>query len=737
MSGFTPRYTIRAARINEWRVKAGNADSEEFAVYIVETDLEFNGRIYSWKIEKRYTQFRNLRRDIERVIPQMSSLDFPSKRYFFNLSEDTLKQRSEVLTSYMQEIINYDNESHELLGFLEVDNNVSLLTNRTPRGKPLRSGSVGAEEGPPQMKDFTVLKIIGKGSFGKVYLVRPENAISSQELYAMKVLNKADVIRRHQIEHTLTERKIMAETSHPFIISMRFAFQSKERLYMITDYCPGGELYFHLKKNKVFSLNVMQFIAAQIAMALEHLHAKNIIYRDLKPENILLDRDGNCKLTDFGLSKITTRKLEAKPVPIISRRRNSSTSSAGSVSTASTLIASVEASHIKSNDKNDGNNKEDKEGGDSGNSEIKDNNEKGNEKENAKDNAGEGDEKEKDKKEDVDTTDNESLSSRTESNSVPSRRDSLDKDLRSLTFCGTPEYLSPEMLIHRHYGTGYGQNLDWWGLGVVCYELIIGWVPFYDQSFDKMCEKIVTRSVKFPTKSNVPTEVKSFIRGLLHKDPKKRLCCGYHGAGELQTHTFFADMDWDSLERGLISPPFLPHAINKVEEKSSGYDFLSKFQNSLLLKTSPPVTPNSQKSNNSGTVISPTTSVKKELVGQEEDKTVQQQDRIVIASQGSDGKEHVKGATLNDFQLDEGNVSPLSPQDVHVSLTESTKAELEMDGSNKVLVNAANIGDPLEGKENSKGDAEKKVDSFNTAKSNDSTKKDDPFVGFEYPVINR
>jgi serum/glucocorticoid-regulated kinase 2 len=150
---------------------------------------------------------------------------------------------------------------------------------------------------------------------------------------------------------------------------------------MITDYCPGGELFFHLKKMHRFTEGMMRYYCAQLVLALRHLHSHSIVYRDLKPENILLDRYGNCKLTDFGLSKMNHKE-----------------------------------------------------------------------------------------------------------------RDPMS------TFCGTPEYLSPEMILHRDSGYGYGYEIDWWALGVVCYELICGWPPFFDRDFYKMCEKIMTRPLLFPAK---------------------------------------------------------------------------------------------------------------------------------------------------------------------------------------------------------------------------------------------
>ena len=193
------------------------------------------------------------------------------------------------------------------------------------------------------------------------------------------------------MEHTKTERRILAEVAHPFILSLRFAFQTSSKLYMLTDYCPGGELFFHLKRVKSFTESTMRFYAAQISLALAYLHQHGIIYRDLKPENILLDRDGNCKLTDFGLSKIVdSRALGDLP----------------------------ETQH-------------------------------------------------------------------------PPPSECLV--VAGLTFCGTPEYLSPEMLIHRQRGIGYGHEIDMWALGVVCFELLTGWPPFFDKDFARMCEKILSR----------------------------------------------------------------------------------------------------------------------------------------------------------------------------------------------------------------------------------------------------
>jgi len=149
------------------------------------------------------------------------------------------------------------------------------------------------------LDDFQLLKVIGKGSYGKVMLVRHSDGTS----YAMKMLRKEHIVKRNQVEHTKTERNVLEAVSHPFIVNLHYAFQTPTKLYFVLEFCAGGELFFHLSRAGRFPEGRCRFYAAEIILAIGYLHELNIIYRDLKPENILLDADGHVKLTDFGLSK--------------------------------------------------------------------------------------------------------------------------------------------------------------------------------------------------------------------------------------------------------------------------------------------------------------------------------------------------------------------------------------------------------------------------------------------------
>ena len=146
---------------------------------------------------------------------------------------------------------------------------------------------------------FTIEDCLGEGSFGKVFKVRMK---SNGEIYAMKVLNKKYLMKNNQLKYAITECNVLKQVTSPFILTLYYSFQTPENLYMIIDYCPGGDLNFHIIQN-LFEENEARFYIAELILGIEHLHKLNILYRDLKPENILISQDNHIKLADFGLAK--------------------------------------------------------------------------------------------------------------------------------------------------------------------------------------------------------------------------------------------------------------------------------------------------------------------------------------------------------------------------------------------------------------------------------------------------
>lgn len=179
------------------------------------------------------------------------------------------------------------------------------LAEYTQRMEAMRQRELAkeAEKRPLTIDDFDLMKVVGRGAFGKVLLVRKKDGKNAGHIYAMKILVKAHIVKNDQIENTKAEQHILKEINHPYIVRLRYAFQNSEKLYLIMDYYPGGSMFYHLRKSKRFTEERTRLYMAQLLTALMHLHSKQIAYRDLKLENILMDPKGHIALTDFGLSK--------------------------------------------------------------------------------------------------------------------------------------------------------------------------------------------------------------------------------------------------------------------------------------------------------------------------------------------------------------------------------------------------------------------------------------------------
>ncbi|XP_075910577.1 ribosomal protein S6 kinase 2 beta-like isoform X2 [Petromyzon marinus] len=286
---------------------------------------------------------------------------------------------------------------------------------------------------------FELLKVLGAGSFGKVFLVRKVTGSDKGQLFAMKVLKKATLKVRDRVR-TKMERDILVDVNHPFIVRLHYAFQTEGKLYLILDFLRGGDLFSRLSKEVMFTEEDVKFYLAELALALNHLHGVGIIYRDLKPENILLDEVGHIKLTDFGLSK-----------------------------------------------------------------------------------------------------------------------EAIDHEKKAYSFCGTVEYMAPEVVNRR----GHGHAADWWSLGVLMFEMLTGTLPFQGRDRKETMAMILKAKLGMP--QFLSSDAQSLLRNLFKRNPTNRLGAGPDGVGEIKRHPFFSTIDWNKLYRKEIHPPFKP-AVGKADD---------------------------------------------------------------------------------------------------------------------------------------------------------------------------
>lgn len=291
------------------------------------------------------------------------------------------------------------------------------------------------------LNDFELLKVLGKGAFGKVILAQK---LDNKKLYAIKILKKKDILDQDQLEHTKAEKAILQHVNHPFVVGIEYAFQTPEKVYFVLEFMSGGELFQHLRSFKRFSEDQARFYAACITLGIGHLHNKNYIYRDLKLENLLLDDQGYAKLTDFGLAK------------------------------------------------------------------------------------------------------------------------SIKAEEKATTFCGTPEYLSPEVILSK----GHNRPADWWALGILIYEMIYGVPAFYSSNPQQMYKKIVREEVVFKQAISISPEGKDIILQLLQKDPAKRLG-STNDSLEIISHPWFKPLDMSKLFLRQLKAPFIP--------KTQGDDWILNF----------------------------------------------------------------------------------------------------------------------------------------------------------------
>ncbi|XP_014218837.2 LOW QUALITY PROTEIN: RAC-beta serine/threonine-protein kinase B-like [Copidosoma floridanum] len=287
--------------------------------------------------------------------------------------------------------------------------------------------------------NFELLEVLGQGGYGTVISCREK---STKKYYALKTIEKLFIIRHKKVSHTLSENQILKTIRHPFIISLKYSFQTVDRLYFVMDYLSGGDLHFHVHRIGLFDENCAKFYGAEITLAVGHLHSKGIIHRDLKLSNILLDKDGHIKIVDFGLCK-----------------------------------------------------------------------------------------------------------------------EGITYGKTTKTFCGTPEYLAPEVFENDEYT----RAVDWWSFGVVMYRMMCGRLPFYDDNQKILSEMIREKKVTYP--KHLSVEAENLLKELLIKDPCIRLGGGPFDSDEVVYHSFFDSINWYDLFDKKIPPPFKPQLTLETDTR--------------------------------------------------------------------------------------------------------------------------------------------------------------------------
>ncbi|XP_054594904.1 microtubule-associated serine/threonine-protein kinase 3 [Nothobranchius furzeri] len=316
-----------------------------------------------------------------------------------------------------------------------------------PRRKPLES-------------DFETIKLISNGAYGAVYLVRHKETC---QRFAMKKINRQNLILRNQIQQVFVERDILTFAENPFVVSMFCSFETRRHLCMVMEYVEGGDCANLLKNIGPLPVDMARMYFAETVLALEYLHNYGIVHRDLKPDNLLITSMGHIKLTDFGLSKIGLMNM----------------------------TTNLYEGHI-----------------------------------------------EKD------------------------TREFLDKQV-----CGTPEYIAPEVILRQ----GYGKPVDWWAMGIILYEFLVGCVPFFGDTPEKLFGQVVNDEIIWPDGEDaLPPDAQDLITQLLRQNPLERLGTG--GATEVKMHTFFLGLDWNGLLRQKAE--FIPQL--ESEEDTSYFDIRSE-----------------------------------------------------------------------------------------------------------------------------------------------------------------
>ncbi|KAL9538066.1 hypothetical protein MBANPS3_011225 [Mucor bainieri] len=421
----------------------------------------------------------------------------------------------------------------------------------------------------PSIKDFDIIKPISKGAFGSVFLAKKR---TTGDYYAIKFLKKSDMIAKNQVTNVKAERMIlMSQTDSPFVTKLYYTFQSKDYLYLVLEYLNGGDCSALIKVIGSLPEDWTRNYLAEVTLGLEYLQSKNVIHRDLKPDNLLIDQNGHLKLTDFGLSRIgfLDRRVRDELTNVAYHDRAQPISPAPSRS--GTPPQSPEDQQQQQQQPSTPNGAyrhsyfsllfDQHQGGNTPSSTYSGtiNNEDAiinpaspeprmQQQQITTQHAGGGG---GGHRRHVSAALSDTLASGISSTTsmVKGKEESAAGTRRQAV--GTPDYLAPESIL----GTGQDSMVDWWALGVICYEFLYGIPPFHADTPDKVFENILSRRIDWHEDAvQISPEARDFMERLMTLDPQKRL--GYHGAEEVKAHPFFKSIHWDTLMTE--SPSFIP-----------------------------------------------------------------------------------------------------------------------------------------------------------------------------------
>ncbi|XP_043940682.1 microtubule-associated serine/threonine-protein kinase 1 [Protopterus annectens] len=397
---------------------------------------------------------------IARPARLLECLEFNPEEFYHLLeaAEDHVKEGHLVKTDIPRYIITQLGLTRDLLddvAYLETYDSGGNNTPETDESGEGRGSALKSKK-PPTESDFDTIKLISNGAYGAVYLVRHKE---SRQRFAMKKINKQNLLLRNQIQQAFVERDILTFAENPFVVSMFCSFETRRHLCMVMEYVEGGDCATLLKNIGALPVEMARLYFAETVLALEYLHNYGIVHRDLKPDNLLITSMGHIKLTDFGLSKMGLMSL----------------------------TTNLYEGHI-----------------------------------------------EKD------------------------AREFLDKQV-----CGTPEYIAPEVILRQ----GYGKPVDWWAMGIILYEFLVGCVPFFGDTPEELFGQVISDEIAWPAgEEALPADAQDLIACLLQTNPLHRLGTG--GAYEVKEHCFFKDLDWNGLLRQKAE--FIPHL--ESEEDTSYFD---------------------------------------------------------------------------------------------------------------------------------------------------------------------